>query len=144
MYHPTRPQLYEYNSSQQVTSALCDVIVRQDDHYGYEITSETVKAKSTVRQQNKERILDDIEMLMPQLTNNMQRSVKTVQRKGCILMANCSAIEEPQIYTSQASFSGRPFSALWVDNSKVTIKMCLRILVYSRTCPLMCEGRISL
>ncbi len=78
---PSIQATYEYSSSQQITSALCDGVV-QDDHYGYEITSETVNVKSTIRQQNRKRILDDIEVLTPQLTNNMQRSVKLAKEKG--------------------------------------------------------------
>ncbi len=75
---PSKQATHEYNASQFVTSALCNHIIRQDTHYGQEIISESLMAKSTVGQQNRERT----NTLTPLLSTNMQRSVNLSKEKG--------------------------------------------------------------
>ncbi len=58
------------------TSHLPSVfIIKQDTHYGQEIISESLMAKSTVGQQNRERTKNDINTLTPLLSTDMRRSV---------------------------------------------------------------------
>ncbi len=79
---PSIQATHEYNASQLVTSALCNHIIKQDTNYGQEIISESLMAKSTVGQQNRERTKNDINTLTPLLSTNMQRSVNLSKEKG--------------------------------------------------------------
>ena len=79
---PSKQATHEYNASLFVTSALCNHIIKQDTHYGQEIISESLMAKSTVDQQNRERTKNDINTLTPLLSTNMQRSVNLSKEKG--------------------------------------------------------------
>ena len=79
---PSKQATHEYNASLFVTSALCNHIIKQDTHYGQEIISESLMAKSTVGQQNRDRTKNDINTLTPLLSTNMQRSVNLSKEKG--------------------------------------------------------------
>ncbi len=57
-------------------------VITQDTYYGQEIISESLTAKSTVGQQNRERTKMDINTLTPTLSTDIQRSVKLSKEKG--------------------------------------------------------------
>jgi hypothetical protein len=52
---PSKAAANEYHASQQVTSTLCDHIISQDLHYGYEIIAKQLKAKAQISREIKER-----------------------------------------------------------------------------------------
>ena len=79
---PSKQANLEYQSSLCITSPLHDQIVKQDNQYSYEIISNQLQAKAFVRQQNKERVINDVAELTEQLSANMQRSVKLAKEKG--------------------------------------------------------------
>ena len=79
---PSKQAHQEYQSSLCITSLLHDHIVNQDNQYSYEIISNQLQSKATIRQQNKERIIKDAAHLTERLSADIQRSVKLAKEKG--------------------------------------------------------------
>ena len=79
---PSKQAHQEYQSSLCIASLLHDHIVNQDNQYSYEIISNQLQSKATIRQQNKERVIKDAANLTERLSADMQRSVKLAKEKG--------------------------------------------------------------
>ncbi len=89
---PSEQANHEHQSSLCITSSLHNGITNQESVYSYEIISDQVNSKATVRQQNKEKTTKDMAKLTELFTADMQRSVNLhSKRKGLVILANSAA-----------------------------------------------------
>ena len=79
---PSRNADRELQSSLLITSPLMDHILKQDKEYGSDIIADQLQNKSIISKRNKDRSIEEADILYSHLPDQLQRAVDLAKEKG--------------------------------------------------------------
>ena len=79
---PSRNDDRELQSSLLITSPLMDHILKQDKEYGSDIIADQLQNKSIISKRNKDRSIEEADILYSHLPDQLQRAVDLAKEKG--------------------------------------------------------------
>ena len=79
---PSRNADRELQSSLLITSPLMDHILKQDKEYGSDIIADQLQNKSIISKRNKDRSIEEVDILYSHLPDQLQRAVDLAKEKG--------------------------------------------------------------